>query len=132
MRPPSYSPAPLLWAGSSAVCNRGEEPYKLRGFINALGLSDEDAAQVHIEAGRRIMRMRFEAGSRASETEERRAFQKLIYTSTLVFGDQKVGSSPHPIQGSCPDILMLSRPVMALLSFSRLPFVWQRERILIF
>eukprot|EP00951_Prasinocladus_malaysianus_P042434 scaffold514730_cov45-Prasinocladus_malaysianus.AAC.1 len=35
------------------------------------------------------MRERFEAGSRTSEAEERRAFQKLIYVSALVFGDQK-------------------------------------------
>jgi len=68
---------------------RGDEHVRLRAFLDALGLSDEDAAQAHLDAGRRIMRGRFEAGSRDSEAEQRRAFQKLIYTSTLVFGDQK-------------------------------------------
>jgi hypothetical protein len=70
------------------VC-RGDESDKLRGFLDAVGLSDEDAAQVHLDVGRRIMRSRFESSSRDSEGEQRRAFQQLIYASALLFGDQK-------------------------------------------
>ena len=61
----------------------------MRAFKDALGLADEDAAPVHIDAGRRLMRSRLEAGSRGGDFEQRRALQKLIYVSTLVFGDQK-------------------------------------------
>jgi len=68
---------------------RGDESDKLRGFLDAVGLSDEDAAQVHLDVGRRIMRSRFESSSRDSEGEQRRAFQQLIYASALLFGDQK-------------------------------------------
>ena len=68
---------------------RGDEADKVRAFKDALGLADEDAAPVHIDAGRRLMRSRLEAGSRGGDFEQRRALQKLIYVSTLVFGDQK-------------------------------------------
>ena len=68
---------------------RGDEAEKVRAFKDALGLADEDAAPVHIDAGRRLMRSRLEAGSRGADFEQRRALQKLIYVSTLVFGDQK-------------------------------------------
>ncbi|KAK9839292.1 hypothetical protein WJX81_005958 [Elliptochloris bilobata] len=68
---------------------KGDEAEKLRAFKDALGLADEDAAPVHIDAGRRLMRSRLEAGSRGADFEQRRALQKLIYVSTLVFGDQK-------------------------------------------
>lgn len=61
----------------------------MRAFKDALGLADEDAAPVHIDAGRRLMRSRLEAGTRGGDFEQRRALQKLIYVSTLVFGDQK-------------------------------------------
>lgn len=44
---------------------------------------------MHIDVGRRILRSRFEAGSRGGDVEQRKTFQKLIYVSTGVFGEQK-------------------------------------------
>ncbi len=70
---------------------RGDEADRIKAFKDAIGLADEDAAPVHIDVGRRIMRSRFEAGSRSGSSEQFRALQKLIYVSDLVFGAQKVG-----------------------------------------
>jgi hypothetical protein len=69
---------------------RGDEAESIRAFKEALGLSDEDAAPVHIDVGRRIMRSRFEASTRSGSSESFRALQKLIYVSELVFGARKV------------------------------------------
>ncbi|XP_078435270.1 translocon at the inner envelope membrane of chloroplasts 110 [Wolffia australiana] len=66
---------------------RGDEAETIIKFKNALGIDDPDAATVHVEIGRRIFRQRLEAGDRDGDVEQRRAFQKLIYVSTLVFGD---------------------------------------------
>ncbi|CAL8468289.1 g7829 [Coccomyxa elongata] len=68
---------------------KGDEADRIRAFKEALGLADEDAAPVHIDVGRRIMRSRFEAGSRRDSSEQFRGLQKLIYVSDLVFGAQK-------------------------------------------
>ncbi|KAK3247525.1 hypothetical protein CYMTET_42978 [Cymbomonas tetramitiformis] len=67
----------------------GWEAEALLSFKSALGLDDQDAADVHIEVGRRIFRMRFEVGGKEAEQEERRAFQKLVFVSNMVFGDAK-------------------------------------------
>ncbi|KAJ6791978.1 protein TIC110, chloroplastic isoform X2 [Iris pallida] len=56
-------------------------------FKEALGIDDPDAASVHMEIGRRIFRQRLETGDREADVEQRRAFQKLVYVSTLVFGE---------------------------------------------
>ncbi|MCO5581174.1 hypothetical protein L7F22_035052 [Adiantum nelumboides] len=66
---------------------RGDEPDTILMFRNALGLEDPDAAAVHIEIGRRIFRQRLETGDKDTAVQERRAFQKLVYVSNLVFGD---------------------------------------------
>ncbi|KAL4283427.1 hypothetical protein GQ457_16G012320 [Hibiscus cannabinus] len=66
---------------------RGDEVETIISFKNALGIDDPDAASVHMEIGRRIFRFRLETGDRDGDLEQRRAFQKLIYVSTLVFGD---------------------------------------------
>ncbi|CAA6660590.1 unnamed protein product [Spirodela intermedia] len=66
---------------------RGHEAETILKFKDALGIDDPDAATVHVEIGRRIFRQRLEAGDRDDDVEQRRAFQKLIYVSTLVFGD---------------------------------------------
>ncbi|MCO5608125.1 hypothetical protein L7F22_062331 [Adiantum nelumboides] len=66
---------------------RGDEPDTILMFKNALGLEDPDAAAVHIEIGRRIFRQRLETGDKDTAVQERRAFQKLVYVSNLVFGD---------------------------------------------
>jgi hypothetical protein len=67
----------------------GEESGRIRSFRDALGLTDEDAAPVHIDVGRRFMRARFEASSRAGDAAGRAALAKLIYVSSLVYGEQK-------------------------------------------
>eukprot|EP00898_Chlorokybus_atmophyticus_P004586 jgi/Chlat1/5128/Chrsp33S08967 len=67
----------------------GDEAERLRVFKDALGLEDRDAADVHMEVGRRIYRQRLEVGSKDLETEERRAFQKLVFVSTQLFGEAK-------------------------------------------
>ncbi|OVA12664.1 hypothetical protein BVC80_9017g17 [Macleaya cordata] len=65
----------------------GNEVETIVKFKSALGIDDPDAAAVHMEIGRRIFRQRLETGDREADTEQRRAFQKLIYVSTLVFGE---------------------------------------------
>ncbi|TVU32207.1 hypothetical protein EJB05_23929, partial [Eragrostis curvula] len=65
----------------------GTEVPAIVKFKNALGLDDVDAANMHMEIGRRIYRERLETSDRDADMEQRRAFQKLIYVSNLVFGD---------------------------------------------
>lgn len=72
----------------TAILN-GNEHVLIQDFKNALGLTDEDAAPVHIDVGRRVLRGRLEAGSRGEDFEARKTFQKLIYVSSLVFGERK-------------------------------------------
>lgn len=67
----------------------GQEAPLIQNFRAALGLSDNDAAPVHIDVGRRVLRGRLEAGSRGEDMEARKTFQKLIYVSTLVFGERQ-------------------------------------------
>ncbi|XP_058092916.1 protein TIC110, chloroplastic-like [Magnolia sinica] len=66
---------------------KGNEVETILKFKNALGIDDPDAAAVHMEIGRRIFRQRLETGDRDADIEQRRAFQKLVYVSTLVFGE---------------------------------------------
>ncbi|KAF9594954.1 hypothetical protein IFM89_035524 [Coptis chinensis] len=66
---------------------KGNEVETIIKFKSALGIDDPDAAAVHMEIGRRIFRQRLETGDREDDIEQRRAFQKLIYVSTLVFGE---------------------------------------------
>ncbi|KAL5720861.1 hypothetical protein ACHQM5_013491 [Ranunculus cassubicifolius] len=66
---------------------KGNEVEAIIKFKSALGIDDPDAATVHMEIGRRIFRQRMETGDREGDIEQRRAFQKLIYVSTLVFGE---------------------------------------------
>jgi len=68
---------------------KGDEAAKVSSFKTALGLSDEDAAPVHVEVARRLFRQGYETKDRAQQFEQRKAFQRLIYVSQLVFGDQK-------------------------------------------
>lgn len=48
---------------------RGTEHVLIQNFKAALGLEDVDAAPVHIDVGRRILRGRLEAGSRGEDYE---------------------------------------------------------------
>ncbi|KAK2982776.1 hypothetical protein RJ640_025192 [Escallonia rubra] len=66
---------------------KGDEAETIIKFKSALGIDDPDAAAMHMELGRRIFRQRLETGDRDGDIEQRRAFQKLIYVSTLVFGE---------------------------------------------
>lgn len=66
---------------------KGDEVDKIVNFKNSLGLDDPDAAGVHMEIGRKLFRQRLEVGDREADVEQRRAFQKLIYVSNIVFGD---------------------------------------------
>ncbi|GAY58894.1 hypothetical protein CUMW_190310 [Citrus unshiu] len=66
---------------------RGDEVDKIVQFKKALGIDDPDAAAMHVEIGRRLFRQRLEVGDRDGDMEQRWAFQKLIYVSTLVFGE---------------------------------------------
>ncbi|KAK9273053.1 hypothetical protein L1049_017860 [Liquidambar formosana] len=65
----------------------GNEVETIIKFKNALGIDDPDVAAMHMEIGRQIFRQRLETGDRDADIEQRRAFQKLIYVSTLVFGE---------------------------------------------
>lgn len=40
---------------------RGDEPEKVAGFKRALGITDEDAAAVHLDVGRRLRRVAVES-----------------------------------------------------------------------
>ncbi|KAG8092076.1 hypothetical protein GUJ93_ZPchr0012g20283 [Zizania palustris] len=66
---------------------KGNEVETIVKFKKALRLDDVDAANMHMEIGRRIYRERLETRDRDADMEQRRAFQKLIYVSNLVFGD---------------------------------------------
>lgn len=68
---------------------RGDEAEKVRSFKDALGLADEDAAPAHLDVARRLYRQGFETKDRAQQFEQRKAFQRLVYLSSLVFGDAK-------------------------------------------
>ena len=51
---------------------RGDEAERIRAFKSTLGLTDEDAAPAHVDVGRRILRERYEAGSKDTEAEGRK------------------------------------------------------------
>ena len=68
---------------------KGDEAQRVIALKDALGLSDEDAAPAHIDVGRRLYRQGFETKDRQQQFEQRKAFQRLVYVSQLVFGDLK-------------------------------------------
>ena len=83
-------PASLaLPCAAGDVALRGDEQLLIQGFKAALGLTDVEAAPVHLDVGRRVLRGRLEAGSRSEDMEARKTFQKLIYVSTLTFGERQ-------------------------------------------
>ena len=71
------------------VALTGGEALLIQNFKSALGLSDVDAAPVHMDVGRRVLRGRMESSSRGEDIEARKTFQKLIYVSNLVFGERQ-------------------------------------------
>ncbi len=50
----------------------GNEASLITNFKDALGLENKDAAAVHIDVGRRVLRSRIEAGSRNEDIEARK------------------------------------------------------------
>lgn len=50
----------------------GREADAIRAFKAALGLSDEEAAPVHLDVGRRLTRLGAEAGSREGGLQEKK------------------------------------------------------------
>jgi hypothetical protein len=56
---------------------QGDEAVKVSAFKEALGLVDEDAAPVHIEVGRRLMREGFETKDRNAVFEKRKVREGL-------------------------------------------------------
>jgi len=58
-------------------------------FKDSLGISDEDAAQVHNSIGQKIDRIRAESGSRKEAAETTRNLHKLIYMTAQIFGERK-------------------------------------------
>ena len=54
---------------------QGWEPEALRNFRAQLGLEDADAANAHIEVGRRLFRKRIELGDKDADLESRREFR---------------------------------------------------------
>lgn len=68
---------------------RGDEAEKVRAFLDTLGLSEEDAAMVHMDVGRRLNSRAYETKDRNSAFEAKKTFQRLIYVSALVFGEAK-------------------------------------------
>lgn len=77
----------LIPKGDAALS--GSEHILIQNFKAALGLTDNDAAPVHMDVGRRVLRGRLEAGTRGEDMEARKTFQKLIYVSSLVFGERQ-------------------------------------------
>ena len=68
---------------------QGWEPEALRNFRQQLGLEDADAANAHMEVGRRLFRKRIELGDKDADLESRREFQKLVFISTRTFGEKQ-------------------------------------------
>ena len=55
----------------------GKEASKLVAFKSALGISDEDAALVHMDVGRRLSRSTFESETRTERTTSRKVRERM-------------------------------------------------------
>ncbi len=82
-------PPSCVYSNSPPPPRSGDEGPKVAAFKEALGLGDEEAAPVFIEVGRRLSRAGYEVNNRLGQFEQRKAFQRLIYLSYSVFGEQK-------------------------------------------
>ena len=69
----------------------GDEHVKAREFLDAVGLPDEEAAPVHIDVGRSLFRQNIESSDREGQVDGVKAFQKLVYVSSQLFGEFKSG-----------------------------------------
>lgn len=75
----------------ASVALAGDEHIKAREFLDAVGMPDEEAAPVHIDVGRSFFRQTLEYGDPKSQADGVKAFQKLVYVSSQLFGDLKAG-----------------------------------------
>jgi Chloroplast envelope transporter len=50
----------------------GDEYVRVRSFRSALGLSDEDAAEVHLDVGKRLYSRAYEAKDRNAAFEQKK------------------------------------------------------------
>jgi len=62
----------------------GQEPDDIRAFKEALGISDEEAAPVHLDVGRRFMRSSFESGSREATAVEKKVRRRAVSPQRIV------------------------------------------------
>ena len=60
------------------------EAERIAAFKTALGLSDEDAAPVHLDVGRRILRLRYEASSAKSDIQQRKVWAAVLAVHVAV------------------------------------------------
>merc|ERR1712183_946194 len=65
-----------------------DEIEQIKTFKSSLGISDEDVAQVHIDFGRHLIRLKEEDYSIKSGAEVSKALQKLIYVTDQVIDDR--------------------------------------------
>ena len=86
--PQQMSCCPVFFVLTPHRMPSGWEVEAVRGFKDALGLEDQDAAGVHMEVGRRIFRQRMEV-DKADEAAVRKEFQKLVFLSNQVFTPAK-------------------------------------------
>lgn len=68
----------------------GGEAVLIQNFKAALGLQDVDAAPVHIDVGRRILRGRLEAGSRGEDIEARKVYISSVFCVVGLFHQTQV------------------------------------------
>lgn len=54
----------------------------MRAFKEAVGLSDTDAAPVHLDVGRRLVRSSYEAGSREANALEKKVRRSALPASS--------------------------------------------------
>ncbi|KAF3796267.1 TIC110 protein [Nymphaea thermarum] len=85
-----YSRFVMSVLGTGNASLEGDEVDRIIKFKCALGIDDPDAADVHMELGRRIYGQILETGDHDADMEHCLLFRKLVYVSSLVFGEGSV------------------------------------------
>ena len=75
--------ATVVSAGDAPL--RGNEHMLIQRFKATLGLDDVDAAPVHMDVGRRVLRGRLEAGTRGEDMEARKVWRRDSQLTTCGF-----------------------------------------------
>ncbi|XP_031503247.1 protein TIC110, chloroplastic isoform X2 [Nymphaea colorata] len=78
----------VLGTGSESL--KGDEVDRIIKFKCALGIDNPDAVDVHMELGRHIYGQILETGDHDADMEHYLLFRKLVYVSSLVFGEGSV------------------------------------------